>query len=276
MKAFTFTDWDPQPYFDSPKDARGVPIRWNSTRSRPPDRPLNRPARRCRPTTFRRHFWHRSRRSVHIGRANRDSSTKGERRVSPFLVPMMMGNASGAAISMRYGLQGPNETISTACAASTHAIGYAARLIAWGRCDAMVTGGTEAAATPTCIAGFSNMTALSTVGISRPFDVRTRWVCDGRRCGGVHPGSMGVRRGSRRRKFGRSPWLCEHRRRPSHHSPGSGWRRSDPLHAARPRGGGPFHRRHSPDQCARYLNPTQRCGRGGSGERNFWLGESPR
>ena len=70
---------------------------------------------------------------------------KGERRVSPFLVPMMMANAAGAAISMRYGLQGPNETIVTACAASTHAIGNAARLIAWGRCDAVATGGSEAA-----------------------------------------------------------------------------------------------------------------------------------
>jgi 3-oxoacyl-[acyl-carrier-protein] synthase II len=95
---------------------------------------------------------------------------KGERRVSPFLVPMMMANAAGAAISMRWGLQGPNETISTACAAGTHAIGYAARLIAWGRCDAVATGGSEAADTPTAIAGFGNMTALSTSGVSRPFD----------------------------------------------------------------------------------------------------------
>ena len=61
---------------------------------------------------------------------------RGERRVSPFLVPMMMANASGAAISMRFGLRGPNETICTACAAGTHAIGQAARLIAWGLCDA--------------------------------------------------------------------------------------------------------------------------------------------
>jgi 3-oxoacyl-[acyl-carrier-protein] synthase II len=95
---------------------------------------------------------------------------KGERRVSPFLVPMMMANAAGAAISMRWGLQGPNETISTACAAGSHAIGYAARLIAWGRCDAMATGGSESAATPTSVAGFGNMTALSTSGVSRPFD----------------------------------------------------------------------------------------------------------
>ena len=96
---------------------------------------------------------------------------KGERRVSPFLVPMMMANAAGAAISMRWGLQGPNETIATACAAGTHAIGNAARLIAWGRCDAVATGGAEAAGTITALAGFGNMTALSTSGVSRPFDV---------------------------------------------------------------------------------------------------------
>ena len=72
---------------------------------------------------------------------------KGERRVSPFLVPMMMVNASGAAISMRYGLQGPNETICTACAAGSHAIGYAARLIKWGVIDAAATGGAESAGT---------------------------------------------------------------------------------------------------------------------------------
>jgi len=97
---------------------------------------------------------------------------KGERRVSPFLVPMMMANAGGASISMRYGWQGPCETIVTACAASTHGIGYAARLIAWGRCDAMLAGGTESTLTPTAIAGFRNMTALSTSGVSMPFDVK--------------------------------------------------------------------------------------------------------
>lgn len=95
---------------------------------------------------------------------------KGERRVSPFLVPMMMSNASGAAISMRYGLQGPTETVCTACAAATHAIGNGARLIAWGRCDAVVTGGTESAATVTALAGFTNMTALSSTFVSKPFD----------------------------------------------------------------------------------------------------------
>ncbi len=95
---------------------------------------------------------------------------KGERRVSPFLVPMMMTNASGAAISMRYGLRGPNETITTACAASAHSINYAARLIRWGVADAVATGGVEASGTITALAGFRNMTALSSDGTSRPFD----------------------------------------------------------------------------------------------------------
>ena len=95
---------------------------------------------------------------------------KGVRRVSPFLVPMMMANAAGAAISMRYGLQGPNETICTACAAGSHAIGYAARLIRIGMVDAIATGGAEAASTVTALAGFGNMTALTSSGISRPFD----------------------------------------------------------------------------------------------------------
>ena len=94
---------------------------------------------------------------------------KGERRVSPFIVPMMMPNAAGAAISMRYGLRGPCQTVTTACAASTHAIGDAFRQIAWGRCDAVVTGGSEAAGSPTAMAGFQNMTALSSTGVSMPF-----------------------------------------------------------------------------------------------------------
>lgn len=97
---------------------------------------------------------------------------KGERRVSPFLVPMMMGNAAAATVSMKFGLQGPCETTVTACAAGTHSIGNAARLIQMGYCDAVLAGGTESAMTPTALAGFGNMTALSTSGWSRPFDVR--------------------------------------------------------------------------------------------------------
>ena len=96
---------------------------------------------------------------------------KGAKRVSPFLVPMMMNNAAAATVSMRFGWRGPCEATVTACAASTHAIGNGARLIAMGVCDAVITGGSEAAITPTGVAGFANMTALSSSGISRPFDV---------------------------------------------------------------------------------------------------------
>jgi 3-oxoacyl-[acyl-carrier-protein] synthase II len=97
---------------------------------------------------------------------------KGPRRVSPFLVPMMMANAGAAAVSMRLGWRGPCETIATACASGTHSILAAHRLIASGRCEAVLAGGAEAAMTPVALAAFGNMTALSTSGESRPFDVR--------------------------------------------------------------------------------------------------------
>jgi 3-oxoacyl-[acyl-carrier-protein] synthase II len=97
---------------------------------------------------------------------------KGPRRVSPFLVPMMMGNRAAADVSMRYGFRGPCEATVTACAAGTHSVGNAARLIATGRCDAVLAGSGEAAMTEIGIAGFSNMTALSTSGVSMPFDAK--------------------------------------------------------------------------------------------------------
>ena len=95
---------------------------------------------------------------------------KGAKRVSAFMVPMIMPNAAGAAISMKYGFQGPNETVTTACAASTHAIGYAARLISMGYADVIISGGTESVMSPVGLAGFQNMTALSSSGSSMPFD----------------------------------------------------------------------------------------------------------
>jgi 3-oxoacyl-[acyl-carrier-protein] synthase II len=73
---------------------------------------------------------------------------------------------------MRLGWRGPCETIATACASGTHSILAAHRLIASGRCDAVLAGGAEAAMTPVALAAFGNMTALSTSGQSRPFDVR--------------------------------------------------------------------------------------------------------
>ena len=95
---------------------------------------------------------------------------KGERRVSPFLVPMMMANAAAGGLSMRYGWQGPAENTVTACAAGTHSVGNGARWIATDRCDAVLAGGSEASFTVTALAGFRNMTALSANNRSMPFD----------------------------------------------------------------------------------------------------------
>lgn len=97
---------------------------------------------------------------------------KGPRRVSPFLVPMIMPNAGAAAVSMRLGWRGPCEAIVTACASGSHSLLAGHRLIASGRCDAVLAGGAEAAMTPVALAAFGNMTALSTSGQSRPFDIR--------------------------------------------------------------------------------------------------------
>jgi 3-oxoacyl-[acyl-carrier-protein] synthase II len=98
--------------------------------------------------------------------------TKGANRVSPFLVPMMMANAGAANVSMRIGWHGPSESIVTACAAGTHSLGAAARLVASGRCDVAIGGGSEVAMQEVAVAAFANMTALSSSGLSRPFDVR--------------------------------------------------------------------------------------------------------
>lgn len=95
---------------------------------------------------------------------------RGRDRVSPFMVPMMMPNAATAAVSMRFGLGGPCETVTTACAAGTHALGNAARLVASGRCPVVVAGGAEAVIVEIAEAGFRNMTALSSQDFSRPFD----------------------------------------------------------------------------------------------------------
>lgn len=102
-------------------------------------------------------------------------SQRGPRRVSPFFVPMMIGNMAAGLIAIDIGARGPNLTVSTACAAGTHALGEAARMIRSGQMDAAVAGGTEALVAPTCIAGFGAMRALSTrneapAQASRPFD----------------------------------------------------------------------------------------------------------
>jgi 3-oxoacyl-[acyl-carrier-protein] synthase II len=102
-------------------------------------------------------------------------ASKGPRRVSPFFIPMMIGNMAPGMISIHFGAKGPNLSLATACAAGAHAIGDSFQMIRSGRVDAMITGGTEAVVSPTAVAGFNAMKALSTRNddpqkASRPFD----------------------------------------------------------------------------------------------------------
>lgn len=170
-RSVVIDNWDSTPYYDSPKDARRADLVEQFAIAASTEAIAQAGDLGVDPSRIGTIF------GTGIGGLHtleeqiRVLIDKGERRVSPFLVPMMMANAPGAAVSMRFGLQGPNETICTACAAGTHAISYAARLISWGLADAVVAGGSEHAGTPTSLASFGNMTALSSSGTSRPFDV---------------------------------------------------------------------------------------------------------
>jgi 3-oxoacyl-[acyl-carrier-protein] synthase II len=100
---------------------------------------------------------------------------QGPGRVSPFFIPMFIGDMAAGMISMKYGAQGPNYATVSACASSAHAVGAALRAIRVGEADVMIAGGTEATVTPLCMAGFASMKALSERNdsprtASRPFD----------------------------------------------------------------------------------------------------------
>lgn len=101
--------------------------------------------------------------------------TSGNRRISPFFVPMFIADIAAGVVSMHLGAKGPNYCTMSACASSAHAVGEAFRTIAYGDADVMVAGGAEAAVSPMAIGGFGNMTALSErndspATASRPFD----------------------------------------------------------------------------------------------------------
>jgi len=100
---------------------------------------------------------------------------KGPRRVSPFMIPMLITNIAAGEIAIAYNIQGPNYSISSACATSNHTVGDALRLIRYGDADVIIAGGSEAAVTPLGLAGFCSAKALSTRNddpehASRPFD----------------------------------------------------------------------------------------------------------
>jgi 3-oxoacyl-[acyl-carrier-protein] synthase II len=100
---------------------------------------------------------------------------KGNKRVSPFFVPMMIGNMAAGQVSIFLGAKGPNTNVCTACSSGTHSIGDAFKIIQRGDADLMVSGGSEAAVTGLAFSGFCNMKAMSVrnddpKAASRPFD----------------------------------------------------------------------------------------------------------
>lgn len=101
---------------------------------------------------------------------------RGPSRVSPFFVPMMIGNMASGNIAIHFNAQGPCLPVVTACATSTHAIGEAFHAIRYGYADAIIAGGAEATITPLAVAGFTNCKALSESNdpnaASLPFDAR--------------------------------------------------------------------------------------------------------
>ncbi len=100
---------------------------------------------------------------------------RGPRRITPFFIPMVISNMSAGQISIIQGAKGPNLSVTTACAAGTHAVGEAFHMIRSGLCDAAITGGSEATVCPLAVGGFNAMKALSRRNeapeqASRPFD----------------------------------------------------------------------------------------------------------
>jgi len=100
---------------------------------------------------------------------------RGPRKVTPFFIPMVISNMSAGQVSIIYGAQGPNLSVTTACAAGTHAVGEAFRSISRGDCDVAITGGSESTICPLAVGGFNAMKALSRQNENpekacRPFD----------------------------------------------------------------------------------------------------------
>ncbi|HHY66342.1 MAG TPA: beta-ketoacyl-ACP synthase II [Alicyclobacillus sp.] len=87
---------------------------------------------------------------------------KGPRRVSPFLIPMMIADMASGQVSIQFGAKGPNSAPISACATGTHAVGDATRMVQYGAADVMIAGGTEATIHPMALAGFSSAKAMST------------------------------------------------------------------------------------------------------------------
>lgn len=113
---------------------------------------------------------------------------KGNRRVSSFFIPMMIGNMAAGQVAIEFGAKGPSTNICTACASGTNSVGDAFKIIQRGDADIMIAGGTEAAVAEFAVAGFCNMKAMSTNNdnpqkASRPFDKDRDGFVMGEGCG---------------------------------------------------------------------------------------------
>lgn len=115
--------------------------------------------------------------------------TKGPKRLNPLFIPTMVSNMAAGNLSIRYGLRGECSEVVTACSTGTHNIGSAFRSIKHGYLDAALAGGSEESITPVCIAGFTNLGALSKAEdpqkASLPFDVNRSGFVAGEGAGAV-------------------------------------------------------------------------------------------
>jgi len=115
---------------------------------------------------------------------------KGEKRITPFLLPSIILNTATSMVAMKLGAMGPNYGIVSACATATHALGEALRKIQQGEADVMLAGGTEAAVTPLTVAGFTSMRAMCTTSNDSPQTASSPF--DTKRCGFVMGEGAGV------------------------------------------------------------------------------------
>jgi 3-oxoacyl-[acyl-carrier-protein] synthase II len=110
-----------------------------------------------------------------IEKYHKISLERGPRKITPFFIPMVISNMSAGQISIIHGAKGPNLSVTTACAAGTHAVGEAFRSISRGDCEVAITGGSESTICPLAVGGFNSMKALSRHNENpekacRPFD----------------------------------------------------------------------------------------------------------
>ncbi len=110
-----------------------------------------------------------------IEKYNKVCMERGPKKITPFFIPMVIPNMGAGQISIAHKAKGPNMSITTACAAGTHAVGEAFRLVSSGVCDVAISGGSESTVCPLAVGGFNAMKALSRRNdepekASRPFD----------------------------------------------------------------------------------------------------------